>query len=245
MSIPFSFSYEGAIKYVQEQYPDLKTNARRLPRILEELDRFLKGIENSCSLDGALHISDLVFYEEVLEVDNKELLELNKYSRVERGQILQVLREHLPQPRVVSPQEIQSLRALFNPRIRPDDRDASLIVVACHLAANAEPVVVLTSDPDFTDPVKSLVRRRSVTLGRFTFPTNQIMHRHYFSFMRKFHDCCNLPSEIYEVLGNTYLGAQLQRLPNLRKDVMKRVVGELQELQIIHAKAVQYKCAMV
>ncbi len=238
------FLVEGTIRYVQGQYPDLITNASRLPRILEELDSYLRTIEGCCSLDGALHISDLVFYEEVLEVDSKELIELKKYNSAQRGQILQVLREHFPQPRVVSLQEIQSLRALFpNPEIRPHDRDASLMVVACHLAVNERPVVVLTSDPDFTTPIKVLMRQGSVTLGEeCTFPTSQIMYRHYFHFMRCLHDCCNLPSERYEVLGNTYIAAQLQRLPSLRKDVMRRVISEVQEVQAIHVKAVQYKC---
>lgn len=240
------FLIEGTIRYVQGQYPGLTTNASRLPRILEELDSYLRTIEGCCSLDGALHVSDLVFYEEVLEVDRKELIELKKYNSAQRGQILQVLREHFPQPRVVSQQEIQSLCALFpNPEICPHDKDASLIVVACDLATSGQPTIVLTSDPDFIAPIRWLMQQGVVTLGtEHTFPTNQIMDRHYFHFVRCLHDCCNLPTARYEALGNTYIAAQLQRLPNLKKNVMRRVISEVQEVQAIHVKAVQYKCTI-
>lgn len=240
------FLIEGTIRYVQDQYPDLATKASRLPRILEELDSYLKTIEGCCSLDGALHISDLVFYEEVLDVDSKKLIELKKYNSVQREQILRVLREHFPQPRIVSRQEIQSLCGLFpNPEICPHDRDASLIVVACDLAASGQPTIVLTSDPDFIAPIRWLMQQGVVTLGEgCVFSTDQIMDRRYFHFVRCLHDCCNLPTARYEALGNTYIAAQLQRLPDLRKDVMSRNISELQKVQLLHTKAVQHKCAI-
>lgn len=237
---------EGAIRHARTLYPDL-TNAGRLPHVSEELDSCLKTIEGCCSLDGALHVSDLVFYEEVLDVESKGLIELKKYSSTQRRQILQVLQEHFPQPRVTSEHEIQALCSLFNdPSIRPLDRDASLIVVACQLAMNEKPVIVLTSDPDFTVPLNLLMRQGSVTLGGGTFSTSWIMHRHYFHFIRRLHECCNLSSEVYRVLGDTYLDTQLLRLEGdlKKKTVGRRILSEVRQLLTIHTKAIQYKCTV-
>ena len=244
------FLIEGTIRYVQDQYSDLTTNASRVPRILEEFDGYLGIIKGCCSLDGTLYISDRVFNEVSLddrrEIDRKGLIELKKYNNAQRGQILQVLQDHFPQPTVVSEQEIQSLRALFpNPEIRPHDRDASLMVVACDLATGGQPTIVLTSDPDFIAPIRWLMQQGVVTLGTgHTFPTDRILSRTYFHFLLRLHDCCSLASDRYNPLVEAYFSAQVQRLRRLRRNnVVKRITDELQEMWKIHTKSVQYKVA--
>ncbi len=240
---------EGAIGYAQALYPDL-TNVGRLPHILEELNSYLETIKSCCSLDGTLHISDQVFDEVSLddrrEIVRKGLIQLKKYNEAERRQMLQVLRNHFPQPRVVSEQEIRAMRGLFpNPEICPHDRDASLIVVACDLAASGQPTIVLTSDPDFIAPIRWLMQQGVVTLsGGHTFPTDRILNRRYFHFLLRLHDCCNLTSDKYKPLAEVYFNAQVQRLPGLRRnDVGRRVTNELQEMWKIHTRSVQYKVA--
>ncbi len=238
---------EGAIRYAQTSYPDL-TNADRLPHILEELDGYLGIIKRCCSLDGTLYISDLVFDEVSLnnrrEIDRKGLVELKKYSNAERRQIFQALRNHFPQPRIVSEQKIQALRGLFpNPEICPHDRDASLMVVVCDLAACGQPTIVLTSDPDFVAPIRWLVRQGVATLGGgHTFPTSQIQNRHYFHFLLSLHDCCNLDTNKYNPLAEVYFNAQIQRSEQLRSgSVFRRIMNELQEIWKIHSASLQHK----
>ena len=243
------FLVEGAIAYTETLCPKL-TNSERLPYILEDLDGYLDTVKRSCGLDGNLHISEPVFGEVSLdnrrEIERKDLSQLRKYSNAQRRQMLRVLQNHFPEPRVTSDDEVRAVCNLFSDAAtRPFDRDASLIVTALHLAANEDPVVVITSDPDFTTPLNLLMESGTVTLGGGrSYPTSRIMGRHYFHFIRRLHDCCNLPSDVYEVLGNTYILAQVQRLPTLRTAVAKRVTTELQELLGIHTTAVQYKCAV-
>jgi hypothetical protein len=244
------FLIEGTISYVQNQYPDLTTKASRLPRILEELDRYLGVIKGRCSLDGDLHISDRVLHEEVLVVDPraKDLAMLKNYRNVEREQILGVVRDHFPQPTIVPDREIRALRGLFdNPDIRPDDRDASLIVVVCHLATNGLPTIVLTDDPDFVAPIKWLMRQESVILGeQLTFATNRIMYRDYFGFLWQLHDCCSLPTPRYKPLATAYYNALLKRLPDLTNpEVRNRDMERLRKAWSIHTDSIQFKAAGV
>ncbi len=241
---------EGAIKHTQSLFPQL-SRTQRLPRVLRELDSYLATIKNFCSTDGSIHISDQVFNEVSLEdrseIIRKGLVELQNYSRQERRQIHQILLSHFSEQMIISEDEIQALRNLFNdPNVRPQNRDASLIATACHLASNGGRVIVVTGDPDFIHPLNLLMRKGSVTFGDgCSFPTNQIIYRHYFNFVRRLHDCCNMASEIYNDIGNSYINAQLQRLPALRRhDVMSRIVGDLKELIAVHTKALGYKCAV-
>lgn len=243
------FLVEGAIRRCQVSHPAL-TNAGRLPCILEELDRYLETIKRCCSLDGTLHISDQVFGEVSLndrrEIVRMGLKELIKYNSSERRQILQVLRRHFPQPPVASEHEIRALRELcLNPDVRLHDRDASLMVVAFHLAGNGESVVVVTSDPDFVKPIRWLVRQGVVTLEEgYAIPTERILNRHYFNFLRRLHDCCNLGTDVYNTLAETYFNAQVERATRLRRDdVFQRVMGELQEIWKVHSVSLQYKDA--
>lgn len=239
---------EGAIGYAQALYPDL-TNAGRLPHILEELDTYLETIKSCCSLDGTLHISDQVFDEVSLddrrEIVRKGLIQLKKYNEAERRQMLQVLRDHFPRPSVVPEREIQELCDLYpNLDIRPHDRDASLIVVACHLAARGQNTVVLTSDPDFIEPIKRLMHQGPVILGGETFPTNKIIYRDYFRFLLRLHDGCSLPTARYEPLATAYYAALVTRLPKLEKqEVINRDRKTLMEVWKIHSESIRLKAA--
>lgn len=243
------FLVEGGIRRVRTLYPNL-TNVSRLPHILEELSGYLDTMKGCCSLDGCLHISEPVLGEVSLEnrreIERKGLSQLRQYSNTQRRQIHRLLQDHFLEPQVTSGDEVRAICSLFSdPAERLLDSDASLIVTACHLAANEDPVVVITSDPDFTTPLNLLVRKGTVTLGGgHSYPTTRIMGRHYFHFMRCLHDCCNLPSDVYEELGNTYLLSQIRRLPSLRPATARRVYAEVQETLKIHTTAVQYKCVV-
>jgi len=241
------FLVEGAIKHAQTVYPDL-TNAARLPHILEELDGYLGTFRRCCSLDQTLYISNRVFDEVSLddrrEIARKGLIELKKYSNTERRDIFQVLRNHFPQPTIVPDREIRALRGLFhNQDICPFDRDASLMVVVCHLATNELPTIVLTDDPDFIAPIKWLMRQESVIIGEeLTFTTNRIMYRDYLGFLWRLHDCCSLPTARYEPLANAYHTALVTRLPKLkRQEVLQRDMERLRKIWAIHTESIRLK----
>lgn len=242
---------EGAIKSVEAQHPDL-TNANRLPYILDELDYLLNTIRSCCSRDGNLHISDCVMSEVSLddkrEIDRKGLAELGKFSNSQRRNMFQILCHYFPIPVVVSEQEIQAVRRLFNnPRIRPNNRDASLLRVTLGLAINGEVAIVVTSDPDFIKPIRWLIKQGKVSLGEgHPVPTDKILNTNYFHFLLRLHDCCVLSSDKYKPLAEAYFNAQVQRLPGLRRNnVSKRVSEELQIMWKIHTTSVQYKVTRI
>ena len=241
------FLIEGTIRYVRDYYPDLTTKASRLEHVLDELAHHLSIIRDCCSLDGNLHISNRVLYEEVLVVDPraKDLAQLKSYRNGERARILRVVCNHFPQPSIVPDREIQALRSQFtNPNIRPEDRDASLMIVACHLATSGQPTIVLTNDPDFVDPIKLLMHQGSVGLGEETFPTNLIIYRDYSKFLLRLHDCCGLPTTRYKPLAIAYLLALYKRSPNLeRQEVRRRDEESFEKGLKILADSIEFKSA--
>ena len=239
---------EGAISRAEDLYPDAG-RSQLLPHILGELDDYLKTIRACCSLDGDIHISERVFNEVSLhdrhDLHRKGLERLRRFTDRQRGEMREVLSAHLGQPTVVSQAHIVALQGHFgDPAVRPHDRDGSLIVLACELSAAGDPVVIVTSDPDLFTAVGRLVQTDSVRLaGRVDLPTGQIMCRDYFNFVRRLHDCCNLESGAYEVLGNTYIISQIERIPTLRRQgTTRRVRTELRQVLAIHTKALQHKC---
>lgn len=118
-------------------------------------------------------------------------------------------------------------------------------MLACELSADGDPVVIVTSDPDLFTAVCRLVQRDSVRVsGMVDLPTKQIMCRDYFNFVRRLHDCCNLVSGAYEMLGNTYILSQIEWMPRLRRQATsRRVRTELRQVLAIHTKTLQHKCA--
>jgi hypothetical protein len=217
-----------------------------LPLVLKQVDGLFVTIESCCSLDGAVHISELVLYEEVLQTDSKDLVEFNKHTGTEQRKLLGLVQQHFAQPIFISEQEARALYRLYkDPRVRLKNRDASLVVAACHLSVNGERVVVLSADPDFDVPVTWLMRQGTVVLEERVFNTASILSRKYLNFMRRLHDCCQVPSETYRALGDAYIDGQLVRLSNLkRKDTHRRIVGDLRQIQGVHTKALLFKCPL-
>lgn len=236
---------EGTIKYVQVQFPTLTTNSSRLPQVLQELDTNLKLLKNCCSVDGDLKTSSQVLIEEVLEVDpnQKELEQLRKYNRRNVAEIMQIVRSNFPNHNIVVEQEIHDLRRLFdNPNVRPADRDASLIVLACQLGLTGQKPIVLTSDHDFHIPIKYLMAQNTISILGNSYPTNQLVYRDYYLFIRRMHDCCNLSTERYSPLAYEYHSALVNRVLNLRKqDVIKRTIVYLGKMWDIHTISILYK----
>lgn len=238
---------EGTIRYVQDQFPNLITNANRLPQIIQELETNLMIIKDCCSLDGDLKISSQVLFEEVIEVDprQKGLEQLRKYNNRSLTEIMQIVRSNFPNHNLVSEQEIQDIRELFNdPNVRPADRDASLIVLACQLGLNDQKPIVLTSDPDFHSPIKYLMAQNTISLSGNNYPTNQLLYRNYFSFLIRMHDCCNLDTQRYTSFAVQYYNGLVNRIPDLRREnVIKRTLMDLSEMWDIHTTSILYKGA--
>ena len=241
------FLVEGAIEYAQSAYPEL-TNTDRLPHIIATLDRLLGTFERCCSLDGELHISNMVFDELALadrkEINRMGLTKLKKFSNAERVQMLQVLRQHFPQPQVVSEMEVHVMRGYFqNQSVRPKDRDAALMVVVCRLATAGNPTLALSDDPDFKEPVFWLMQQESLRIGdELRFSPNRIMHRDYPGFIRRLHDCCLLSPADYGALAAAYHASLVVRLPGLKKQVVaKRDSDKLVRLFAIHTESVRLK----
>ncbi len=241
------FLVEGSIKHTQSLFPEL-SHAQRLPHVLSELDSCLSTIRHFCGTDESIYVSDRVFDEGSLgdrgALARKGLDELKRYSNQERGQMHQILLSHFPEPMIIPEVEIVALRKLFDdPNVRPQDRDASLIVAACHLASNGERVIVVTSDPDFIRPLNILMAKGSVTFGDgCSFSTERIIYRPYFNFVLCLHDCCNMTSEVYTDIGITYLSAIIRRLAQLRRqDIKSSNERNLIDMLAIHTKSVQYK----
>lgn len=236
---------EGTIRSVQQRCPELRTNANRLDRIIDELDINLRIIENCCCVDGVLHISDRMLHDEVLAVDprSQNLVELSKYNEVERRSILRVLRNHFIEPTIVQENEVNDLRGIFhNPNDRPDDIDATLIVAACHLSIGNRRTLILTSDPDFSKPVRSLMHRGTVILGENELPTESLINMDYFSFIQRLHDCCCLPTDRYKPLAEIFHAALVIRLPKIRRSaVEKRDTQRLLKVWAIHTESILRK----
>jgi hypothetical protein len=241
---------EGAIWRAEVLYPGA-SRSDLLPHIIAELDDCLKTVRSCCSLDGEIHISERVFNEVSLhdrsDLERKGLERLRGFTGRQRGTMRELLSAHLGLPTVVSQADVDALRGGFRDRtVRPHDADGSLIVLACQLSAEGNPVVIVTSDPDLFAAVGQLVESDYVRLaGSVDLPTGQVRCRHYFNFVRRLHDCCNLASEVYEVVGNSYIISQMERMPSLRRQATtRRVRTELRQVLAVHTTALQHKCAV-
>ena len=211
---------EGIIRYVQELNPELATKANRLPCIIQEIDKVITIIRGCCSLDGNIYISNRVLYDEVMVVDPRArgLIEFSKYNNNNRREILRVLQNHMPEPRIIPELEVKGLQHLFaNPNICPKDRDASLMVLSLHLGSEGMPSLVLTEDPDFKKPFRQLIRKGAITLEGTEFPTSRTIDRSYFSFLDKLHRCCGLTSEQYTHITQAYLLALYNRSAEIKR----------------------------
>lgn len=236
---------EGTIKYVQDSYPDLTTHSDRVETILLELRNILGLISNCCSSGEQLHISDRILNEEVLSVipEDKDLIQLSRYTHAQRSRILRAVREFLPNPIVVNDIEVEDLRNVFqDPDINPDEYDATLIISACRLSNSESRAIIITSDPDFSDPITILMQLEEVILGGNTYQTTNLSSRDFFRFLIQIHDCCTLSSDRYSPLIEAFFGAHLRRLPRLNHDnVHTRTIGELDSFFQINNESLRLK----
>lgn len=236
---------EGTIRMVRSQNPGMAQLDDQADLIAQELDTNLSIIEGCCAVDGRLRTSDRILFEEMLAIEPRRngLLELSRFSANQQQRIFRVVRNHLRDAPVYERDTVRELRMLVDNRdLRPDDIDATLILVACELARENGNSVLLSSDPDLTDALTELDKIEDAQIGGLVLPTERITRREYFPFITRLHDCCSLSSERYDPLADAYNALLTTRVARLeRPEVRRREEQRLQSVFRLHTVSVRLK----
>lgn len=236
---------EGTIRMVRSQNPGVTQLDDQADLIARELDANLLIVEGCCALDGKLRTSDRMLFEEMLVVEPQELglLELPRFSAAQQQRIFQAVRDHLRDARVFEEATVDRLRDLVpNLDVRPDDIDATLILLACELARDNAGSIILSNDPDLEDALMELEKIGNASIGDIALPIQAITSRNYFSFIIRLHDCCSLPSHRYEPLAEAYNALLVTRIPQIgRREVQRRETQRLQLFFTLNTESVRLK----
>lgn len=205
----------GTIQMIGERHGD-KSWAQKLPHVQSELRSNLDLIKK-CSCDGQLYISAQVLSDE-LDVgslrgsahpaDRSQSV----YSKNEVGILQQIVFDCIHVPVETSNSEIVELQQLLRSHgLRLDNRDTSLMLVACKLSQNGSRSVIITDDPDFYGPWIVLVQLGGFPVQGTNYRTDNLMLRGYTDFVTLAHDCCSCMSDKYMALWNAWLFPHIER----------------------------------
>jgi len=205
----------GTIDIVGQVHAE-KSWAERLPEVQTLLTSHL-GLIKRCSNDGHLYVSDPVWSQE-LGVDSlRESAHPVKHSRgvynkSEVGTLHEIIHGHVDVRMDVTQAEITEFRLLMvSHGCRLDDRDASLMLVACKLAQTESSSILISDDPDFSEPWQMLARLNSFHLQGNTYKSDKLVLCSYAGFVTRAHDCCSCSSDGYRALFNAWLYPLVER----------------------------------
>lgn len=199
----------GTIDMVGQRCVD-KSWSQKLQYVKADLKTNLEIIRR-CSCDNQLYISDPVLSEELNVANLKDGahppdLSQSVYSTRDVTTLRQVVLGCVCVPTSTTDSEITELRSLLkNHGSDLADRDASLILVASKLSQCGIPVIIISEDPDFTEPWQILAELGNFSLRGITYRTDKLMLRSYADFITLSHECCTCSSDKYSALLNAWL----------------------------------------
>lgn len=203
--------------YVVNNYPGVKIWDRRVSIIIQELREHLHTLAR-CALDGQLYTSERILNEELDIVRPCASVEkwlpgspLGRLHKRHMQRIQQVLRQYL-NPILVSDEVKNSFRLRFSKSIRPRDRDATLLVVACELADSGRRTLILAHDHDYEEPVKKLRRNEAVVLvDERQLSTTTLERWPYENLLLTLHESCCMERERFRELGYGFIAPEEDR----------------------------------
>lgn len=220
--------------YTLNKYPHLRSWDRRVPKIIEELTEHLDRLTR-CALEGQLYISESVLYEELdlvrLPRSVKRWLRGTPLASLHKNHlrsIQQLLHRYLT-PRPVSNEVKNSFRQRFSPSIRPKDRDATLLVVACELAASGRRTLILAHNHDYEEPVKKLRKDGEILLadGRL-LPIADLERWPYENVLLTLHESCCIERERFRALGYGFI------IPEENRAILDKRLPLVKKKNIFH-----------
>ncbi len=231
----------GTIDLVGQAYKE-KSWAERLP----EVQTFLKchlGLIKRCSEDGHLYVSEPIWSEE-LDIDTLSdsahpvKHSQGVFSKGQVGTLHDIIHGNVDVSMDVTQAEIVEFRQLMRSQgCRLDDRDASLMLVACKLAQTESSSILISDDPDFFEPWRILAKLNSFPLQGNTYQSAKLLLLTYAGFVTRAHDCCSCSSDRYIALFNAWFYPLVEReLTTMRQggrqDLFRRVSTALDLMEV-------------